>query len=175
MPRFLVIIASLVFLMGVGACALVGLRLKQPVATLPESILMVATDDTARQAAEAYFAITLPPAPVTDLFYLAHKQNDYWIRFNVQPEHLHGLLADSPRLECNDLDLLNNLRPEFAYAERLVREEQAVLSWWTPGTARTFVGSDCVGADLTSYKLLADTTNGATWTVYLEITIPQVP
>jgi hypothetical protein len=173
MRRFLVIIASLVFLIGIGACAVVGLRLFQPAANAAEPILMVATGENGRQAVEAYFATTLPPAPITDVFYLAHKQDDYWIRFNVHPQELHGLLANSPRLECDDLDLLNGLRPEFAYTQHLTPQEQAVLNWWTPDTARAFVGSDCVGADLTSYKLLVDTINTAAWTVYMEITTPQ--
>lgn len=73
---------------------------------------------------------------------------------------------------CNDLDLLDGLRPGFAYAD-LSLEERNALGWWTPNLARTFVGSDCVGEDLTAYKMLVDTANVDAWTVYMEITKPR--
>jgi hypothetical protein len=174
MSRFVAILLLLVFLVGAGVCAVVVIRLLQPAVTTTasaEPILMVASGENARQATEAYFDTALPPAPVTDQFYFARKQEDYWIRFNVRPDELHGLLAASPRLVCDDLDLLDGLRPEFSYIE-LTLEEQSALTWWTPDSANQFVGSDCVGENLTAYKMLVDTSNSSVWTVYMEITTP---
>ena len=173
MSRLLVFLALLVFLIGLGVCAVVGFRLFQPVASTTNPDLMLATGDNGREAAETYFAITLPPAPATDQFYVARKRDDYWLRFNAIPDALRGLLADSPVLACDDLDLLDGLRPNFAFDELLSLPEQNALNWWTPDSAGTVVGSDCVGDDLTAYKMLADSANPGVWTVYMEITRPQ--
>ena len=175
MSRFVLIVLLLVFLIGLGICGVVVVRLLQPVATVVTGdVLMVAEDEGARQALEAYFGKRLPPAPITDNFYFARKGEDYWLRFDVQPNALQGLLAGSPRLACDDLALIDNLRPEFSFIE-LGPEERSALTWWTPDEARTFVGSDCVGEDLTAYKMLVATENPSRWTVYMEITAPEEP
>jgi hypothetical protein len=173
MSRFVSIVLLLIFLIGLGICGVVAFRLLAP-STSPDSILMVTDGQNARLATEAYFETRLPPAPATNQFYLARKQDDYWIRFDVQPNELHGLLASSQRLVCHDLDLLDGLRPQFAYMD-LRLEERNALIWWTPNSAQAFVGSDCVGEDLTAYKMLVDTANATTWTVYMEITKPREP
>ena len=173
MSRFLLFLALLALLIGIAVCAIAGLRLFQPSENTASPELMLATGDSGRRAAETYFAITLPPAPATDQFYVARKRDDYWLRINVQPDALRGLLADSPVLACDDLDLLDGLRPDFAFEELLTLEEQNALNWWMPDSAGTVVGSDCVGEDLTAYKILADSANPDTWIIYMEITRPE--
>jgi hypothetical protein len=175
MSRFVIIVLLLIFLVGLGVCGIAAFRLFQPAqaVTTTDNVLLVAEGENARLATEDYFGTRLPAAPITDRYYFARKDDDYWLRFNVQPNALNGLLADSPRLVCHDLDLLDGLRPEFAYVD-LSLEERNALTWWTPDSARTIVGSDCVGEDLTSYKMLVDTSNPS-WTVYMEITAPEEP
>jgi hypothetical protein len=174
MSRLLLLLAVLALLIGLAVCAVASLGLFQPVASTTSPELMLATEDNGRQAAETYFAITLPPAPATDQYHVARKQDDYWLRFLATPDALRGLLADSPVLACDDLDLLDGLRPDFAFDELLSLPEQNALAWWTPDSAGTLVGSDCVGDDLTAYKMLADSANPDLWIVYMEITRPQV-
>jgi hypothetical protein len=144
------------------------LRLLSPVADVASPITTL-NGNAAREAVESYFAITFPPA--TDDFYIARRNDDYWIRFNAAKDELRGLLAGSPVLVCDDLALLDGLRPEFAFRD-LTPTDQTTLDWWTPDTVASFVGSDCVGENLTSYKILVDTSRTDVWTVYLEITKP---
>jgi hypothetical protein len=168
--RFIFIVGLLVFIVIAAFGIAFVLRLLSPVVDAAGPITSL-SGGAAREAVESYFRISFPPAPATDDFYIARRNDDYWIRFNAAKDELRGLLAGSPVLVCDDLALLDGLRPEFAFRD-LTPGEQRSLDWWTPDAVASFVGSDCVGEDLTSYKILVDTARTDIWTVYLEITKP---
>lgn len=126
----------------------------------------VTTGTDAAQALQNTLGITLPTS--SDDHHFAFQGNRrYWIRFQLGPSDLNGLFRGSPFLTCN-FPLQDNYRPVFEHDRLLDSNQRLLTNWWTPETARSYIGGECTGTDFKIFRMFADTGNSQAWVFYLE-------
>ncbi len=119
-------------------------------------------DDDARDVVAPLRGFRLPDtATALMLARQGQTRPTYWLRFSLPTSALDAFFATTclPPLTPDD-------RPAFRYGGPDII---ANLPWWQPDTAQTFAGGECVDASGVHFRLLADFSDSATATVYLEI------
>jgi hypothetical protein len=122
--------------------------------------------DTARRAIEVQFGVTLP-ASVDDVRRANLGDSAYWFRLDAPREAMSGLFRGSAYLTCN-FPLQTNYRPTFQFPVLAPPEQRAAMNWWNPDIVTSFVGGECTGTDYKLFRMFIST-EGTTWTLYLEI------
>jgi hypothetical protein len=128
----------------------------------------VVSGDQARNTVQNMFGISFP-ASATDFYRANRGDNAWWVQFRIPPANLGGLFRNSGFMTCT-YPLQDNYKPIFQYEHILSSTERSQTSnWWTPDTARSFVGGECTGRDYKMFRMFADTSNPNLWTFYMEI------
>jgi hypothetical protein len=168
----------------VGAFIVVGLisiwvilRVKDEETALiaePDPPVVIEEGEVARERMEQYFRVPFPSAEETGNFFWAETEtaNQRWIRFDIIPDELQGVIAGTPAVDCQDLDLATNYMPQFSFINQS-EDGDVILYWWTPEAVNFYIGADCVSSNETTYKILVDTSSETVWTVFMEITQPE--
>lgn len=125
------------------------------------------TGTEAAQALQRELGITLP-ASTADHHFAYQGGRRYWIRMQISSSDLNGLFRGSSFLTCN-FPLQDNFRPVFEHGRILNSEQLLLTNWWTPETARVYIGGECTGTDFKIFRMFSDTGNPQAWVFYLEV------
>ena len=140
----------------------------------PDSPIVIEEGEVARDRMEQYFRVPFPSSDETGNFFWAETEtaNQRWLRFDINPDELQGVIAETPTVDCQALALATNYMPQFSFFNQS-EDGDVILYWWTPEAVNFYVGADCVSSNETTYKILVDTSGETVWTVFMEITQPE--
>jgi hypothetical protein len=147
---------------------------KTPLIAAHDPPVVIEEGEVARDRMEQYFRVAFPSSPETTNFFWAETETAHqrWLRFDINPDELQGVIAGTPTVDCQALALATNYMPQFSFINQS-EDGDVILYWWTPEAVNFYVGADCVSSNETTYKILVDTSSETVWIVFMEITQPE--